>query len=96
MADISIDEVKKLARLSKIALTDEELVQYKAEIEKILGFVDQLSSIDTEGVKETSQVTGLVNAMREDEIVDYGVSQKELLQNVPEQDKNYIKVKRVL
>lgn len=96
MADITIDDVKKLADLSKISLNEEELHKYKQEIEKILGFVEQLNSIDTGGVVETSQVTGLQNATRPDEIRSYGVDQAGLLKNAPSSEKGYIKVKRVL
>ena len=96
MADISIQDVKKLADLSKIALSESELEQYKKEIESILAFVEQLNEIDTEGVEETSQVTGLENATRQDAIHDYGVTPEALLANTPAVEKNQIKVKRVL
>ncbi len=96
MADISISDVKKLAQLSKIKLTEDELKQYQVEITSILGFVEQLKSINTDGVEETSQVTGLVNVTRKDEISDYGVSKEELLKNAPNQEKGYIRVRRVL
>jgi aspartyl-tRNA(Asn)/glutamyl-tRNA(Gln) amidotransferase subunit C len=96
MAKITDKDISKLAQLSQIELSDKERVKYAAEIESILSFVEQLQKIDTEGVEETSQVTGLVNASRSDEIRDYGVTQQQLLQNAPDQDKGYIKVKRVL
>jgi aspartyl-tRNA(Asn)/glutamyl-tRNA(Gln) amidotransferase subunit C len=96
MAQITIDDVKKLAELSKLELSEEELVSYKEEIEKILGFVEQLKTIDTKGVKETSQVSGLENTSRDDVIVDYGVSTDDLLANAPDSQDGYIKVRRVL
>lgn len=96
MAKVSLEEVKKLASLSKISLTDDELKKYADEIESILGFVEQLNSVDTEGVEETSQVTGLTNVTRKDQIHEYGVTKEDLLKNAPDQEGGYIKVKRVL
>jgi aspartyl-tRNA(Asn)/glutamyl-tRNA(Gln) amidotransferase subunit C len=96
MAEVSIDDVKKLAHLSKIKLSEAELKQYQAEITSILGFVEQLKSIDTTDVEETSQVTGLQNVTRQGVVKDYGVSKEELLKNAPNQEKGYIKVRRVL
>lgn len=96
MAHISSEEVKKLARLSRIALSDEEVERYRKEIESILGFVEQLQAVDTDDVDPTTQVTGLESIMREDALVDYAVGHDDLLKNVPAKESGYIKVKRVL
>ncbi len=96
MAKLSREEVLKLAKLSKLELTDQEVTQFSDEISKILEYVQQLQSVDTYGLEPTSQVTGLKSVMRGDETIDYGVSQKELLQNVPSVKDDQIKVKRVL
>ena len=86
----------KLARLSRLKLTDAEVTEFQKEISAILGYVKQLDNVDTTGLKPTYQVTGLKNVARKDELIDYGVSQEELLKNVPARDKAYIKVKRML
>ncbi len=96
MAKLSREDVLKLARLSRLRLTDEEIEQFGAEISEILTYVEQLSAVDTSGLEPTSQVTGLTNVMREDEPIDYGISQKDLLKNAPNQEGNQLKVKRVL
>lgn len=96
MAKITTDEVRKLADLSKLDLSKEEVEQYRHEIEQILGFLSQLDTIDTTGVEETSQVTGLQNVTRQDVIHDYGVDREQLLKNAPSTEKGYLKVKRVL
>ena len=96
MADISIDDVKKVARLSGLQLSDAELKKYKAQFAEILGYIDRLEAVDTKDIEPTYQVTGLYNVMRDDEIIDYGVTQAELLQNAPDTDGGQIKVKRVL
>lgn len=96
MAKLSKEDVLKLARLSRLRLSDDEIDQFAEEISEILGYVEQLSSVDTKGLEPTSQVTGLTNVMRKDEIIDYKTSQEALLKNAPAVEKKQFKVKRVL
>ncbi len=96
MAELTRDDVLKLARLSKLHLTEDEIEQFAVEISAILAYVEQLQSVDLKDLKPTNQVTGLTNVLRPDEIKDYGVSQEELLKNLPANHKGHIKVKRML
>jgi len=96
MADLSTDDVLKLARLSRLKLSNEEVETFKKEINEILSYVDMLKDADVKDLEPTYQVTGLENKMRKDEIKDYGVTQEELLKNLPNRDGDYIKTKRVL
>ena len=93
---ISIDDVRYVARLAKIALDDDEANALRTELDTILGYVRQLNSIDTAGVEPTYQVSGLVNIDRADELTDYGVSREALLQNAPCTQDGQIKVPKVL
>ena len=96
MTKISRDEVKKLAQLARISITDEEAEKFQNELSGILGFVDSLNDIDTSGVEPTSQVTGLENVNRDDTERSYGVTPEELLKTAPDSKNGYVKVKRVL
>lgn len=96
MSTITFDDVKYVAALSKIGVTDEEAKKLQTELGAILDHVKQLDSLDTTGVEPTYQVNGLKNIMRDDQIIDYGVSREELLQNAPAQQQNQIKVPKVL
>lgn len=96
MAKLTREDVLKLARLSRLHLTDAEAEKFQGEIEAILGYVEQLQDTDLKDVKPTNQVTGLENVMRADEVKDYGVSPSELLKNAPATQDNLIKVRRVL
>lgn len=96
MTKISLDEVKKLARLARIAINEEEAKKFQKEIGAILGYVEQLQSVDTDNIEPTSQVTGLVNVTRPDEVIDYAVDHTKLLENAPDTQDGYIKVRRVL
>lgn len=96
MSKLSRDDVLKLAALARISLTDDEVDAFVGELSAILGYVEQLSSVDVSGLKPTNQVTGLTNVMRPDVVVDYGYKPKELLKNVPQVESDQLKVKRMI
>lgn len=96
MSKLSRDDVLKLAALSKLRLSDEEIENLRGELSEILSYVEQLNDVDTSGLKPTYQVTGLVNVSRPDETKDYGYKTAELLKNAPALLDDQFKVKRVL
>ncbi|TAH33966.1 Asp-tRNA(Asn)/Glu-tRNA(Gln) amidotransferase subunit GatC [Candidatus Saccharibacteria bacterium] len=96
MATLTRDDVLKLARLARISLSDAEVEEFSGELSAILQYVEQLSSVDVEGLKPTNQVTGLTNVMRKDEVIDYGYAPADLLKNVPAVENNQLKVKRMI
>lgn len=96
MTKISVEEVFKLAKLSHLELNQEEAEKFAKEMESILNYAQQLQSVDADGLEPTSQVTGLVNVDRQDELDDYAVSADDLLEITPSTEDRYIKVKRVL
>ena len=73
------EQVRHIAKLARIALTDEEVKKFTGQIGNVLEYVDMLQEVDTDGVPETSQVTGLTNVMEEDEIRPSQSSREELL-----------------
>jgi aspartyl-tRNA(Asn)/glutamyl-tRNA(Gln) amidotransferase subunit C len=96
MADLTRDDVLKLARLARIDLADDEVDKFTSEFNDILKYVEQLQAVDVTGLEPTSQVTGLTNVMRRDEIVGYGYKPEDLLKNVPHVKDNMIQVKRMI
>ena len=96
MTKLSRDDVLKLAELARISLSDDEVDSFAIELSAILGYVEQLSSVDVSGLEPTNQVTGLTNVMRKDEVIDYGYTPDELLKIVPKVEKNMLKVKRMI
>lgn len=96
MSTISIADVQKLAQLSALTITDDQVQTMTNELNEILGYVEQLNEVDTDGVEPTYQVNGLENVTRPDEIKDMDVSQEDLLKNAPQQQDGSIKVPRVL
>lgn len=96
MTAISIDDVKKLAKLSALTITESEADALRGQLEEILGFFSQLSEVDTTNVAPTYQVSGLSNVWRADELIDYQLEREALLKNTPDTQDGQIKVKRVL
>lgn len=96
MTKFSAADIRKLARLCRLRLTDEEVTKYQDELSAILAYVEQLQDVDVAGLEPTSQVTGLQNVVRIDEEVNYGVTPKELLKNAPAQQDDMFKVKRMI
>lgn len=96
MADLSREDVLKLARLARLTISDEEVEKYRAELSEILKYVEQLQNADVTGLEPTSQVTGLTNVMRDDTIIDYGISPDDLLRIAPKTQDRLLKVKRMI
>lgn len=96
MAKLTREDVLKLARLSRLHLTDEEILRFQKEVGAILDYVEMLQAVYLDKIEPTYQVTGLESVTRPDEIVDYGMNQKQLLKNAPKTEGGHIKVRRML
>jgi aspartyl-tRNA(Asn)/glutamyl-tRNA(Gln) amidotransferase subunit C len=96
MGKLSRDDVLKLAQLSRLSLTDDEITEYSEELSEILQYVEQLQQIDVSDLEPTNQVSGLTNVTRNDELIDYGYEPLSLLTNVPDVQDNQVKVKRMI
>jgi aspartyl-tRNA(Asn)/glutamyl-tRNA(Gln) amidotransferase subunit C len=77
-------------------LTDQETDSLQQDISNILGYIEQLSELDTSDVEPTYQVTGLTNVWRDDVIDQSDVTREQLLALAPEQQNNSVKVPKVL
>lgn len=93
---LSAEEVQKVAKLARIHLSEEEVQQFKTQLSAILDYVELLQKVNTQGIEETAQVTGLENVFRKDEIADISESEKEgSISQAPERTANLVKVKSV-
>jgi aspartyl-tRNA(Asn)/glutamyl-tRNA(Gln) amidotransferase subunit C len=96
MSKLSIEEIQKVAKLARISLTDKELEKMSVEASSILEFVETIQKTKTDGVSTTSQVTGLTDVWREDEVKKSKVAPKDLLAGAPYTHDGYVKVRKVL
>lgn len=94
---MAIDEkdVRKIAKLARLRLSDDEVKLYQGQLVKILDSMAELDKIDTKDVPPTSSVLGAVNVMREDEPMARAGCEK-LLANAPEREGPYFKVRKVI
>jgi aspartyl-tRNA(Asn)/glutamyl-tRNA(Gln) amidotransferase subunit C len=93
---ISNEEMRHLAELSNLQMTDEELSSRKTDLENILGYIDQLNELNTDGIEPTYSVADLSTIWREDEITDYGVTGDDLLALRSDNKNHATKVPKVL
>jgi len=91
---LSIQEVEHIAELARLRLTEAEKEKYSEQLSNILGYFEKLQSVDTSNVEPTSQVTGLTNIMREDAVIESGISD-ELVACSPEHSDGYVKIPKI-
>lgn len=80
---VTKDDVKKIARLSNLNLTKEEVTKFSRLFTDTLEYMDKLNELDTSEVKETYQVTGLTNVFQDDGVKT--LSQNDALSNAKEE-----------
>ena len=87
--------IQDIAKLSKLKFDDSAEEKMKADLGKMLDFVDKLNEIDTEGIDPLIYMSEEVNVLREDKVTEE-TSQEDALKNAPEKDSDYFKVPTVL
>jgi aspartyl-tRNA(Asn)/glutamyl-tRNA(Gln) amidotransferase subunit C len=91
VAEISRDEVLHVARLARLALTDEEVERFQLQLNAILEAVSKVSELDLAGIPPTSHPLDLVNVFGEDEPVP-SLSREEALANAPDPEGGFFGV----
>ncbi len=92
---ITRKEVDHVARLGRLALSDDEKELMTRQLDRILGYVDKLNELDTSQVEPTSHVIPMENVMRED-AVRPSFSQDEALANAPDREGAFFRVPRII
>jgi aspartyl-tRNA(Asn)/glutamyl-tRNA(Gln) amidotransferase subunit C len=97
MSDVKITlaEVEHVARLARLALDADEKERMRSQLDAILGYVEQLRRVNTDGVEPTAHVLPLVNVLRDDEVrPSYPV--EAMLANAPDAQGGQFRVPRIL
>lgn len=92
---ITTELVDNLSNLSKLSFNEQEKFAIKEDLEKMIGFIEQLQKIDTIGVEPLQHISAATNVLREDELKG-SISKQEALQNAPQTDGNYFTVPKVI
>ncbi|MFO1441886.1 Asp-tRNA(Asn)/Glu-tRNA(Gln) amidotransferase subunit GatC [Bacillus sp. Bva_UNVM-123] len=95
MSRISIDQVKHVANLARLAITEEDTEKFAKQLDAMISFAEQLNEVDTDGVEPTSHVLHMKNVMRED-IPQVGLPQSDVLRNAPDHQDGQIKVPSIM
>ena len=93
-AKLTSQEVKHIAKLAGLTIDSVEIKKFQGQLSEILDFIKILQKVDTRKVEPTSQVTGLENVFRKDQVLN-SLSQKAVLANAPNQKSSFFKVKSV-
>ncbi|MDV5976304.1 UNVERIFIED_CONTAM: Asp-tRNA(Asn)/Glu-tRNA(Gln) amidotransferase subunit GatC [Streptococcus canis] len=92
---ISEEEVRHVAKLSKLSFSESETRTFATTLSKIVDMVELLNEVDTEGVAITTTMADKKNVMRQD-IAEEGTDRALLFKNVPEKENHFIKVPAIL
>ena len=91
---LTIEEVKHVAHLARLRLSEEELDKLQTDLSHILAHIDMLKEVDVSDVPATAQVTDLANVVRDDE-VRQSLPREDVLANAPEQQDGMFRVKEI-
>src|SRR3954452_5609736 len=92
---ITSDQVRHIAKLARIAMSEEELERLVPELNNILGWVEQLGEVDTDGVEPLTAVIEQKLRLRDD-VVNDGNIREEVLANAPEAQHGFFAVPKVI
>lgn len=92
---LTTEEVRHIARLARLALTDDEVERYREQLSGILDHFEVLNEIDTSDVPPTAQSLDQVNVTRPDELRP-SLPTEDVLANAPRDEDGYLRVRAVL
>jgi len=92
---VDLATVKRVAKLARIAVTDEEAAKMEGELNTILGFVEQLNEVDVDGVEPMTSVMPMEMKKRADAVTDGGKAD-DITANAPASEENFFLVPKVV
>ncbi len=92
---ITEDQVRYVAHLSRLALTDEEVERFSGQLDEILGYVEKLNELDTSDVEPLVHALNAKNVFRKDDAGE-SLSRKDIMENSPESSEGCYKVPRII
>lgn len=92
---IEFKDVAHVAKLARLALSDDELNLYREQLSRILDHAGRVTALETEDVAPTSHPVALANVFREDEVIA-PLTQAEVLANAPLEEAGHFRVPRIL
>src|SRR5438874_8662075 len=94
-AKLTLDQVRHVARLSRLELSEAQLARLAPQLESILEYVAKIGEVDVSGVQPMAHALPLANVLRDD-VVEPSLPIDKVLQNAPETDGPFFKVPKVI
>lgn len=95
MTTINNDQVKHVANLARLEITDAEASKFATQLEAILNYANQLEEVNTTDINPTLHVLDLQNVLRDD-VATETLTQEEVLKNAPDTEDGQFKVPSIL
>lgn len=95
MSQIDLDTARKVARLARIRVPDEQLPALAADLSRIIAFMEQLNAVDVSGVEPMTTVVPMRLALRPDAVTDGG-NPAAVLANAPDAREGFFAVPKVV
>jgi len=97
MTGRKIDEaqVRKVAKLSRLELTEAEVEEFTGQLSAILGYVEKMNELDTDGIEPLAHCLPVSNVLREDRVTE-SLGTEKALANAPQRDGDFFKVPKIL
>ena len=92
---MNTEDIKHLATLSRLAITDQEADQFRGEFDEIVKYIDKIKEIVSEGDSQVIESNEVKNVLREDVVNSYENPQT-IIDEAPEHQDNFVKVKKIL
>ncbi|MEO1401150.1 MAG: Asp-tRNA(Asn)/Glu-tRNA(Gln) amidotransferase subunit GatC [Cyanobacteria bacterium J06635_1] len=92
---IDLDQVRKVAHLARLDLTTDEEAQFTEQLNSILGYVEQLSELDTDNIEPTTRAIEVSNVTRKDELKPFE-DREAILDCAPDREEDFFKVPKIL
>ena len=83
MIRLAFMNIRQVASLARLELSDDEAERYQVQVEQILHYVEQLNRIDVSGIEPTAHAGALFDVVREDRVTKDGLTREEALSNAP-------------
>jgi aspartyl-tRNA(Asn)/glutamyl-tRNA(Gln) amidotransferase subunit C len=93
--ELSLQDVRNVAKLARLALDEEKLRRLTPQLESILEYVAKIGEVDVTGVAPMAHALPLANVLRAD-VVEASLPIEKVLQNAPETDGRFFKVPKIL
>ena len=93
--EVNDELINNLAQLARLEFNNEEKIEIKNDLQKMIAFIDKLNEIDTSGVEPLLHMSENINVLRDDEVKG-SICREDALKNAPLHDEQFFKVPKVI